>query len=275
MKKKAIFLLTVLFIFLLSACSNNKVTDIIEKIDKLGEINDRTGQQLSEIEQEYSTLSDTQKAKVSNYGKYLITSKEYKSHLEIENIKNKIDSIKDISLDTNAVISEIEISYEKLNEEEKKKVDNYEKLKNIKSELAQYIKSTVEDVVRDLRMYNYNERGIKKDKLFAYYDYMSDMQKKECLALYLFYQEAPDAVESKIKSSLKNPSSYTLYNMDISSVLVYNQESDDFTGFIDITYGGTNSFGGMVKETDELWVDFSVDIKTQKIYIDKITNWGF
>ena len=60
-------------------------------------------------------------------------------------------------------------------------------------------------VIRDLSWYEYDERNSKKEDLFAYYDYMTDEQKRECLSLYLFYQEVPAAVENKIKNSLKNP----------------------------------------------------------------------
>lgn len=193
----------------------------------------------------------------------------------VKNVENLIDAIGEITAESGDAITVAESAYNDLTDDEKSKVENYTQLETYKVEYEEYMKSAVEDVVDDLDYYSYNQRNSKGALLNAYYDYMTDEQKKECLALYLFYMEAPDYVEKTIKNSLKNPSSYTLYDMEVESVITYDDEEDTFTGWIDITYGGTNSFGGMVKESADVWVDFTVNIKTKSISFEDITIWDF
>lgn len=275
--RKIIIILTValVFAFVLSACSDSEVNNVEKLIKNIGEVNELTGDYLQEIEQAYNALDDDQKEKVKNYEQYLATVAEYESFLRVIQVQNSIDSIKELSWNSKDIIDEIKNEYNSLTEEEKNKVKNYAQLESLEAAYEEYMMSTVEDAVDDLDYYSYNQHNSKAAKFNAYYDYMTDEQKKECLALYMFYEIAPGRVESKIKNSLKNPSSYTLYKMNVDSVITYDEDEDVFTGWIEITYGGTNSFGGMVKESSTAWVEFSVNIENKLISSMDITFWDF
>ena len=272
MKKAISMLLALVLCLSLSACGKSKsVKNAEDLIDAIGEITSESGDTIAAAESAYNALTDDEKSKVENYAQLEDCKVEYAAKI----VEDMIDAIGEITVESCDAIAAAESAYNALTDNEKSRVDNYAQLETYKVEYEEYMTSSVADAVDDLDYYSYNQRYIKGALLDAYFDYMTDEQKKECLALYLFYVEAPDYVEETIKNSLKNPSSYTLYDMEVESVITYNEEKDTFTGWIDITYGGTNSFGGMVKESADVWVEFSVNIETKSISFRDITIWDF
>lgn len=194
----------------------------------------------------------------------------------VKNVETLIDDIGTISAASGSAIAAAESAYNALSEEEQREVENIAQLETLKVEYEEYMTSSVADVVDEIDFYSYDQRSGKSGLLNAYYSYMTDEQKKNCLAINLFYEEAPDYVQRELKNRLKNPSSYTLYDMRVDSgLLLHDQEDDTFTGWIQITYGGTNSFGAMVKESATAFVDYSVNIKTKSINFEDITFRNF
>lgn len=185
----------------------------------------------------------------------------------VKNVEALIDSIDTINAGSGSEISAAKSAYNALSEEEQNAVENYAQLETLKTEYEEYMMSTVDDIVDDLDYYSYDQRLGKLGLLNLYYDYMTDEEKAGCLAICLFYEEAPDYVQGEIKEALKNPSSYTLYDIETvdSGLLLHDPDDDDLTGWVKMTYGGTNSFGAMVKDTSTVFVKYSVDIETKSI----------
>lgn len=191
---------------------------------------------------------------------------------EAQHVIDRIDNIGTIHMLSGKQLDEIGQQYDALNDDEKEQVVNYEIYEKAVEEYESYMKSTVDEVVEELSYYEPRECENKKDKLFIYYDYMSDEQKRECLARYLFYEEVPDKVELSMKYNLRDPDSFISYGKSASSEITYNPESDTFKGSVHISYGGSNLFGATVRKSRDVIVVFSIDIENKDLIIQDIKD---
>jgi len=184
---------------------------------------------------------------------------------EVISVIEKIDNIGHISEWTGSRLNDIAEAYEMLTDEEKEQIENYEIYESAVQEYASYMNRTVDKVVEDLSYYEPGKEEDKKDMLHLYYDYMSDEQKRECLARYLFYERAPKAVELTMKYNLRDPDSFKSYGKSASNEITYDSESDRYKGSVHISYGGANLFGATVRKSKNVIVLFSIDIENKDI----------
>lgn len=122
------------------------VEQINKNIDALSEITLSKERKITEIREQYDSLSKQAKKDVSNY-KTLVNAEKELSDLKVKEAENKIKQIGTISIDKIETIASAREYYDGLTENEQKKVSNYETLKKAENEIVTVQKTYVEDLI--------------------------------------------------------------------------------------------------------------------------------
>lgn len=104
-----------------------KAQAVIDKIDAIGTVTATSKATIDDAEKSYNALSDAEKNLVDN-AEVLDIAKESLSKALIEDCITKIDTIGEVSLDSQDVVKKAKDAYNRLSASEKKQVTNYDKL---------------------------------------------------------------------------------------------------------------------------------------------------
>lgn len=115
-----------------------KAKETSDIINRIGEITLDSRMIIDEAQKSYDALSEEQKKLVKNY-EYLMSAIKKITDLEIEDTKSKISAIEIITIESGDKISEARESYDKLTDDEKSQIDNYDNLKNAENEYEQLV----------------------------------------------------------------------------------------------------------------------------------------
>lgn len=112
-----------------------------------------------------------------------------------------------------------------------------------------------------------NDKAAEAWKLIQkYHSYMTETQLELCLASYAMWKGVENAEEA-IKARLKSPRSYYLYSGNVSAPTL---DGETYSVCYTMDYGATNSFGGEVRDTALVYVEFTVDVKNVQVEFTNI-----
>ena len=115
--------------------SDLQVENVKTKIDGIGEVTLSSSSTIKAARTAYDALTDDQKKQVTNYD-VLEAAEKKLSDLQVENVKNKIDGIGEVTLSTSSTIKAARSAYNALTADQKKQVTNYDVLQKAESELS-------------------------------------------------------------------------------------------------------------------------------------------
>ena len=115
--------------------SDLQVENVKTKIDGIGEVTLSSSSTIKAARTAYNALTDDQKKQVTNYD-VLETAEAKLSDLQVENVKNKIDGIGEVTLSSSSTIKAARSAYNALTADQKKQVTNYDVLQKAESELS-------------------------------------------------------------------------------------------------------------------------------------------
>lgn len=97
--------------------------------------------------------------------------------------------------------------------------------------------------------------------------YMTEEQKEQCLNQYRKWAIYNYTVND-LRERMKNPKSF---EVESGSVNFLSETDGEFSLFVEITYYGTNSFGGTLRETSNALVTFTAsDDDMELLHVDPI-----
>ena len=115
--------------------SDLQVENVKTKIDGIGEVTLSSSSTIKAARTAYNALTDDQKKQVTNYD-VLEAAEKKLSDLQVENVKNKIDGIGEVTLSSSSTIKAARSAYNALTADQKKQVTNYDVLQKAESELS-------------------------------------------------------------------------------------------------------------------------------------------
>ena len=115
--------------------SDLQVENVKTKIDGIGEVTLSSSSTIKATRTAYDALTDDQKKQVTNYD-VLEAAEKKLSDLQVENVKNKIDGIGEVTLSSSSTIKAARSAYNALTADQKKQVTNYDVLQKAESELS-------------------------------------------------------------------------------------------------------------------------------------------
>ena len=115
--------------------SDLQVENVKTKIDGIGEVTLSSSSTIKAARTAYNALTDDQKKQVTNYD-VLEAAEKKLSDLQVENVKNKIDGIGEVTLSSSSTIKAARSAYNALTADQKKQVTNYAVLQKAESELS-------------------------------------------------------------------------------------------------------------------------------------------
>lgn len=151
------------------------VEQINKNIDALSEITLSKERKITEIREQYDSLSKQAKKDVSNY-KTLVNAEKELSDLKVKEAENKIKQIGTISIDKIETIASAREYYDGLTENEQKKVSNYETLKKAENEIVTVQKTYVEDLINAIGTVTLNSGDAIKNAQNALDDALPDVR---------------------------------------------------------------------------------------------------
>ena len=139
---------------------------IMDLIDAIGDIALTSGEKIKAAREEYNSCTDEVKKLVNNYNK-LVTAEDAYSTLKVENAIQKIGAIGKVSLDSKNTLEEAEQAYNRLNQEEKNRVTNYDVLmdavmawKKMKAKQYEEIRQATIDLKKDKKTITTNGKQV-------------------------------------------------------------------------------------------------------------------
>ena len=115
--------------------SKLQVENAESKISAIGDVTLDSKDAIKDARDTYDALTDDQKKQVTNYD-VLETAEAKLSDLQVENVKNKIDGIGEVTLSSSSTIKAARSAYNALTADQKKQVTNYDVLQKAESELS-------------------------------------------------------------------------------------------------------------------------------------------
>ena len=112
-----------------------QVENAESKISAIGDVTLDSKDAIKDARTAYDALTDDQKKQVTNYD-VLEAAEKKLSDLQVENVKNKIDGIGEVTLSSSSTIKAARSAYNALTADQKKQVTNYDVLQKAESELS-------------------------------------------------------------------------------------------------------------------------------------------
>lgn len=220
----------------------------VEAVSKLPAV---SGSDITYLTNSYNNLSPSEKTEIKTYELYQLLLADY----AIEEYNVMINYAME-----NQNFEEMLAAYrevKKLDPSTQRKIEGFSELEETMTNLAY-------DTVISANNGNVEEMH---ELIVEFKDLFSKEQLEKAMMNYARWGGFLKA-EDYIRSRLKDPKSYRLYDADVGGFWGINYHSDDGTeyansasvgGRYEIEYGGTNSFGGQVRESMEV---------RAKIYLD-------
>lgn len=174
-------------------------------------------------------------------------------------VKEQIAALGEITLDSKAELDAIAVAYSELSESQKRKVENYSDYEEALKKYDALVYENIETIYYELACTNYGSHSKILVGLNKYEKYFSEEQKNGLLAIYYFYEDAPEYAQDYIISRLKSPRSFYLYSLEADCFVV--STDGKYSGTVDITYGANNSYGAEVTKK----VHFLLSFKLNKV----------
>lgn len=177
----------------------------------------------------------------------------------VQNVIQQIDAIGEVSLDSKGRIESVIAAYEALTDTQKEQVENRNKLDELSATLYNLEKQHFLSTLDDYSFENVNELETAMDEYWSSFN----ESEKETALLAFARCSIEKAIENKIKTYLKSPDSFNLYEFEHGMI---TQRGDEYSTTAKIRFGATNSFGGEITDTvDAIIVHFTIDVANKSV----------
>ncbi|MBR2669614.1 MAG: leucine-rich repeat protein, partial [Solobacterium sp.] len=112
------------------------IENVISLIDVIGEVSLDSDDQIGSARNAYNALTEEQKELVTNY-QTLLDAEETLSQLQVDHVISMIDSIGEVTLDSEDNITTVRGAYERLTDDQKALITNYSLLENAEAILSE------------------------------------------------------------------------------------------------------------------------------------------
>lgn len=128
-----------------------KVSNVISIIDSIGTVDKDSGEKIHEAIALYEELDDASKAKIDNYEILEKAEEKFNSIMKAE-IEHAIDSIGEVTLDSQGLITEARRLYDASSDTIQKSVENYEVLEQAEESLLQLRAQNIIELIDDINI---------------------------------------------------------------------------------------------------------------------------
>lgn len=237
---------------------SSAVKDFDKQVDIVSNQTEVSESDISYLEKAYNALSPSDKAEVKNYEKYLTILTNYEVKIYDAKIETAV---------VNQNLGEMQGLLKEINNLEptiKSNIKNYSELEN------------------SLTVAAYNTilsyKNAKVDEMYKliveFKDSFSDEQLKTAMLNYAKWN-GYNGAEEYIKSALKSPRSFNMYDGTVSGFTEDSTfEDGSYKGMYTIEYGATNSFGGEVTTTTAVITKAYIDFENLSVKYTYIGEYG-
>lgn len=188
---------------------------------------------------------------------------------EVKHVTELIASIGEVTVTSKLPIDEATDAYNALSPKDKKKVKNIEVLYAAQEEFERFVPEYISDRVTLFKQCKDPEFFGIKDFVDEYYDQLSEDQ-IEIIGCAIGKAKIEEVAIEVVKDSMKNPSSFELIELNLDDVIKGSE--DTYYALLDISFRGTNSFGGIVPDNWSGAIHFEVNFDDCSItYIKSIS----
>lgn len=148
----AVILLIGVIFFLanrLSPEEKYQVEEVTNRISEIGEVQLYSGDKIQLAEEQYEQLSAKCKRKVKNKGELKAAKKKW-NELEAENVSEQINAIGEVKIGSEIKLQLAKTAYEKLTDEQKKLVKNYDQIEKAEQALSTLKVENVENLINEI-----------------------------------------------------------------------------------------------------------------------------
>lgn len=139
-----------------------QVEEVTNKISEIGEVQLYSGDKILQVEEQYEQLSSKCKRNVKNKSDLKAAKKKW-NELEAENVSEQIDAIGEVKIGTEIKLQLAKTAYEKLTDEQKKLVKNFDKVEKAEETLSTLKIENVENLINEIGTIQANKET--KDKI--------------------------------------------------------------------------------------------------------------
>lgn len=133
----------------LSPDEKYQVEEVTNRISEIGEVQLYSGDKIQLAEDQYEQLSSKCKRKVKNRGELKAAKKKW-NELEAENVSEQIDAIGEVKIGTEIKLHLAKTAYEKLTDEQKKLVENFDQIAKAEETLSALKVENVETLIDEI-----------------------------------------------------------------------------------------------------------------------------
>ena len=188
---------------------------------------------------------------------------------EVKHVIELIDSIGEVTVTSKLPIDEATDAYNSLSQKDKKKVKNIDTLYAAQEEFEKVVPEYISDRIILFRQCKDPELFGIKEFVDEYYDRLSKEQ-IEIIGCAIGKAKIEELAIEVVKASMKNPNSFELIEFNLDDVIKGSE--DTYYALLDVSFRGTNSFGGVVPDNWSGAIHFEIDFDTCTIsYLKSIS----
>lgn len=178
------------------------------------------------------------------------------SNENVKKVEGLIESIGEVTVTSKLPIDEATDAYNSLSPKDKKKVKNIDVLYKAQEEFEKFVPEYISDRVILFRQCKDPEFFGIQEFVDEYYDQLSEEQ-IEIIGCAIGKAKIEELAIKVVKDSMKNPNSFELIECNLEDVIKGSE--DTYYALLDISFRGTNSFGGIVPDKWSGAIHFEVD----------------
>ncbi len=188
---------------------------------------------------------------------------------EVKHVIELIDSIGEVTVTSKLPIDEATKAYNSLSPKDKNKVKNIDVLYKAQEEFEKFVPEYISDQVTLFRQCKNPEFFGIKEFVDEYYDKLT-VEQIETIGCAIGKAKIEELAIEVVKDSMKNPNSFELIEFNLDDVIKGSE--DTYYALLEVSFRGTNSFGGIVPDNWSGAIHFKVDFDDCTIsYIKSIS----
>ena len=190
---------------------------------------------------------------------------------EVKEVTDLIDSIGEVSILSKDSIDDATNAYNSLSPKDKKKVKNIDTLYAAQKDFEKFVPEYIFDRIALYGRCEDPESLGLKEFVNEYFDQLTEYQ-IEVIACAIGKTKIEDLAIEIVKESMKNPDSFELIEFNLEDI-IKGTDDNTYCALLNISFRGTNSFGGVVPDNWSGAIYFVVDFDNCTISYSKSISY--